>query len=120
MRSLKLQKRCMVINKGYLLTLGASIIASFITAFIVCNFCQTKIGLVDIGFITKEFIKKEAVSKHNSDEKQIAIRAFSHQLEVSLEVLSHNKSLILLPKEAAVKGGRDYTQDLIKRMEHSS
>ena len=110
----------MVINKNLLLTLGVGIISSGITAFIVCNFCQTQIGLVDIGFITKEFIKKEAASKHNSNEKQIAIRAFSHQLEASLEALSHNKSLILLPKEASVKGGQDYTQELIERMEHSS
>jgi hypothetical protein len=110
----------MVINKNLLLTLGVGIISSCITAFIVCNFCQTQIGLVDIGFITKEFIKKEAASKHNSNEKQIAIRAFSHQLEASLEALSHNKSLILLPKEASVKGGQDYTQELIERMEHSS
>lgn len=109
-----------MINKNLLLTLGVGIISSCITAFIVCNFCQTQIGLVDIGFITKEFIKKEAASKHNSNEKQIAIRAFSHQLEVSLESLSHNKSLILLPKEASVKGGRNYTQELIERMEHSS
>lgn len=110
----------MVINKNLFLSLGASIASSCITAFIVCNVCQIQIGLVDIGFITKEFIKKEALSKHNSSEKQIAIRAFSHQLETSLEALSHNKSLILLPKEAAVKGGRDYTQDLIERMEHPS
>ena len=109
-----------MINKNLLLTLGVGIISSCITAFIVCNFCQTQIGLVDIGFITKEFIKKEAASKHNSNEKQIAIRAFSHQLEASLEALSHNKSLILLPKEASVKGGQDYTQELIERMEHSS
>ncbi|MCR9192618.1 MAG: TrbI F-type domain-containing protein [Gammaproteobacteria bacterium] len=110
----------MVINKNLLLALGISIISSCITACVVCNACQAQIGLVDIGFITKEFIKKEAASNHNSDEKKIAIRTFSHRLEISLEALSHNKSLILLPKEAAVKGGKDYTQDLIERMEHAS
>ena len=67
------------------------------------------IATVDILSITSQFIKEEAKKNHSNSEKEIAIKAFSHRLETALEELSQSKSLVLLPKEAVIKGSADYT-----------
>lgn len=70
------------------------------------------IATVDVGLITSEFIKQEAKNNHSNHEKEVAIKAFSHALEDALQQLSKSKSLILLPKEAVIKGSHDYTKEL--------
>lgn len=71
------------------------------------------IGTVDIVAITSEFVKHEAKANHSKQDKEKAIKSFSHRLEASLDRLSSANSLILLPKEAVLKGSRDYTQTVI-------
>jgi hypothetical protein len=44
----------------------------------------------------------------------LAIKAFSHRLEQALDDLSHSHALILVPKEAVIKGSPDYTSTLMK------
>lgn len=71
------------------------------------------IGTVDVAKITTLFIRQEATKNHTHAEKEQAIREFSASLEHSLAMLSKKHSLILMPKEAVIKGGRDYTEHLI-------
>lgn len=73
---------------------------------------QPTIARVDIAAITEEFIQQEAQKNHSNKEKQQVIKAFSSRLEGALEQLSYKKSLILLPKEAVIKGSVDYTETL--------
>ena len=67
------------------------------------------IATVDIVAITTDFIQKEARKNHSNHEKELAIKAFSHRLETALDELSYSKNLVLLPKEAVIKGSPDYT-----------
>lgn len=76
-----------------------------------------QIATVDIAAITEQFIKQEAQKNLSVQEKQQAIQSFSHALEESLEQLSASKSLIIFPKEAVLKGAKDYTPAL-KQMMH--
>ncbi|WP_298624838.1 TrbI F-type domain-containing protein [uncultured Legionella sp.] len=75
------------------------------------------IGTVDIVAITTEFVRNEAKNNHSKQEKAAAIKSFSHRLEASLNKLSQSDSLILLPKEAVIKGGTDYTQTVISMIQ---
>jgi hypothetical protein len=83
-----------------------------INAFIDAAFQKPTIATVDIVAITSEFIKKEAQKNHSEPEKKAAIQAFSHRLETALTVLAKKKNIVLLPREAVIKGGVDYTQQL--------
>jgi len=76
-----------------------------------------QIATVDIAAITEQFIKQEAQKNLSPKEKQEAIQTFSHTLEESIEKLSTTKSLVIFPKEAVLKGAKDYTPDL-KQMMH--
>lgn len=74
-----------------------------------------KIATVDVLTITSSFIKEEAQKNHNAAEKEVAIKAFSHNLEGALQRLANSKNLVLLPREAVIKGSPDYT-DTLKSM----
>lgn len=77
------------------------------------------IATVDVMSVTSQFIKSEAHKNRSNHEKMAAIRAFSHELESALNELSKSKSLILMPREAVIQGGHDYTETLIHMMEES-
>ena len=62
-------------------------------------------------------LKKKHGKNHSNLEKEVAIKAFSHRLEAALQDLSQSKSLVLLPREAVIKGGTDYTATLMKMIE---
>lgn len=74
------------------------------------------IATVDVVSITSQFIKEEARKNRSNHEKEVAIRAFSHHLETALYALSKSKSLVLLPREAVIKGSPDYTTTLMTIM----
>lgn len=78
------------------------------------------IGTVDIVAITTEFVRSEAKNNHSKQEKETAIKSFSHRLEASLNKLSRSESLLLLPKEAVITGGTDYTQTIISMIQKES
>lgn len=67
------------------------------------------LATVDLTTITQTFIQQQAKKKQSDAQKRLAIKAFSHALDQSLIKLSNSKHLILLPKEAVIKGGKDYT-----------
>lgn len=77
---------------------------------------RPEIATVDILAITSQFIKKEAQKNHSNPEKELAIKDFSHRLEQTLNDLSRSKSLILVPREAVIKGSPDYTNVLMDRV----
>ena len=74
------------------------------------------IATVDVLSVTSQFIKEEARKNRSNHEKEVAIRAFSHHLETALKELSKSKSLVLLPREAVIKGSPDYTTTLMSIM----
>ena len=102
-------------------TTKVAILAALFSSIIVNGFFysalkQPEIATVDILAITSQFIKKEAQKNHSNPEKELAIKGFSHRLEQALNDLSRSKSLILVPREAVIKGSPDYTTDLMDRV----
>lgn len=79
-----------------------------------------ELGTVDVVAITSDFVRSEAQRHHSKQEKEAAIKSFSHRLENALSDLSHTKSLILVPKEAVLIGGKDYTQAVLVLMQKES
>jgi Tfp pilus assembly protein PilO len=77
---------------------------------------SSKIATVDVLTITSQFIKEEVEKKHSNQDKQKAIKHFSYRLEKALQQLTKEKSVVLLPKEAVIKGAPDYTSSLIELM----
>ncbi len=95
------------IYPGLVAILTSQIVSSSIIYLMLVS--KPTIATVDVMAITTQFIQEEANKNHSKQEKEIAIKAFSHQLEAALQTLSQSKNLILLPKEAVIKGGKDYT-----------
>lgn len=98
-------------------TFQQMVLVAFVTSLVMnaifhVVFKKPTIATVDIVAITSEFIKKEAQKNHAEDEKKVAIQVFSHRLETALTTLTQKKNLVLLPREAVIKGGVDYTQTL--------
>lgn len=72
-----------------------------------------EIVTVDVAAITGDFIQQEAQKRLSIQEKQKAVKRFSHQLEKALETLEHSKKhIIIFPKEAVLKGAKDYTKEV--------
>lgn len=99
-------------------TIKTAVLAALITTLFINGvlYWSTKhpdIATVDIVSITSQFIKEEAQKNHSNREKELAIKAFSHRLETALQDLSQSKSLVLLPREAVIKGSTDYTATLM-------
>lgn len=86
----------------------------------ICSNKPKEIGTVDVVAITSDFVRNEAQKHHSKQEKEAAIKSFSHRLENALSDLSHTKSLILVPKEAVLIGGKDYTQAVLALMQQES
>lgn len=108
-------------------TTQVSLLTALITSILVngifySTLSRPNIATVDIVSITAQFIKEEAQKNHSNLEKEAAIKAFSHLLEAALQDLSQSKSLLLLPKEAVIKGSTDYTATLMTmiKLEHKS
>lgn len=93
--------------------LPALITTLFINGVFYCGAKRPVIATVDIVSITSQFIKEEAQKNHSILEKEVAIKGFSHRLEAALQELSVSKSLVLLPREAVIKGSADYTATLM-------
>ncbi|MFA6302188.1 MAG: TrbI F-type domain-containing protein [Legionella sp.] len=93
-------------------TLVALFISIVINGIFYSALRQPAIATVDIVSITSEFIKNEAQKNHSKTEKEFAIKTFSHRLEQALNDLSRSKELVLVPREAVIKGGPDYTSVL--------
>jgi hypothetical protein len=104
-----------------------AVISAIVTSLIThtfLNLLSTKqqIATVDVLSITSSFIKGEAQKNHTTQQKEVAIKAFSHDLEGALQRLATSKKLVLLPREAVIKGSPDYTNTLMSMMkgEHKS
>lgn len=94
-----------------------SLITALFTSILLNTYIvQQRIGTVDIVKITSLFIQQEATKNHTHAEKEQAIKAFSASLENSLARLAERHSLILMPKEAVIKGSVDYTDKLTEMM----
>lgn len=95
-----------------------SILAASVTSIgLGLHAFSPKIATVDVLAITSQFIKQEAQKAQSPLEREAAIKAFSHNLESSLQQLAHSKSCVLFPKEAVLTGGLDYTAQLKSLME---
>lgn len=93
--------------------LTALITSLFINSLFYWATKRPNIATVDIVSITSKFIKEESQKNHSNLEKEVAIKAFSHRLEAALQDLSLSKSLLLLPREAVIKGSNDYTATIM-------
>ncbi len=108
-------------NNTLKLALSLSLVISVTTNVFFYELTQKPaIATVDVGAITAQFIKEEARKHLSNDEKKTAIHTFSQRLENALTILSRSKSLVLLPREAVIKGGHDYTNELIAMMKEAA
>ncbi len=107
----------MVMNKVLSTVLSIGIPLLILQGFNFWVMKPKNIGTVDIVAITSEFVRNEAKNNHSKQEKETAIKSFSYRLEASLNELSRSQSLIILPKEAVIKGGTDYTKTVISMIQ---
>lgn len=93
----------------YIAVLAALITSLLMNGLFYVALKRPTIATVDVVSITSKFIKDEAQKNHSEAEKKEAIKRFSHRLEEALTALSYSSSLVILPREAVIKGGMDYT-----------
>lgn len=75
------------------------------------------IATVDITTLTNQFIESERNKKISEDVLTKEAAIFGKQLEQSIKQLARKYHLVILPKEAVMFGGIDYTQHIAKSLE---
>lgn len=102
------------IIKGYLFgLLGA------LTVFSVAHFYGSKpvkIATVNITGIVDEFIKQESAKHIPEQTLKADVKHYGDLLEKELKLFSRETNLVLLPSEAVIAGGHDYTTIINKRL----
>jgi len=78
---------------------------------------SSTLGTVDITGIINQFIKLESAKNDSPDVVKEDVRAFAHQLEMTLRQLAKEKHLVLLLRDAVSAGGQDYTDVVNQRMQ---
>lgn len=77
---------------------------------------KINIATVNVNAIMTNYIQKQAKLNVDSALLQEATKAFVHQLEKEIKILSDKKEIILFVSEAVLAGGHDYTAELEQRV----
>lgn len=67
---------------------------------------------VDINNIISEFIDISKTKNLNEAELVILVDKFSNKLSADLKSKAIKENLIIVPKQAVIAGGKDYTQEI--------
>lgn len=90
-----------------------------LTVFVVAHLYETKpnkIGTVNITGMVDEFIKRES-AKHLSEQSlKLEVKRYGDLLESQLKQVARNGNIVLLPSEAVIAGGKDYTMIVRERI----
>lgn len=103
-----------VFNKEQLMMVWLSLISGMIGALMM-QFIFTKhnavIATIDITNMTQSYIKEIANQSLPMQQKQERINRFATLLTKYTKQLSRQKNVVLLPREAVIAGGNDFTQE---------
>jgi len=101
-----------------LLVIGISIVLwILIFVFSGNSFTKPSIATVDITGIVQQFVQSQAKLNLPSSELQKHVNAFGHQLEITLQALSDEKHLVIMPQEAVLAGSMDLTSLIKQRLQ---
>ncbi len=92
-----------------LLFIAGTISISMILAFYFHLVVYPRIGTVNITGLIDQFIKEESKKNVSSVLLKDHIRLFSQQLETTIQSISKQKQVVLVPREAVLAGSKDYT-----------
>lgn len=74
------------------------------------SFSPKEIATIDIPLIINAFLEKNNSKDLTNEERNRLVDDFSVKLSLTLERLSKESGLILVPKQAVISGGTDLTQ----------
>lgn len=77
------------------------------------------IATVNVNAIMKNYVQKQARLNIDPENLSSSTKAFVHQLEQEIKVLSDQKGTILFVSEAVLAGTKDYTSELEKKVYQS-
>jgi hypothetical protein len=75
-----------------------------------------QIGTVNITGMVNAFVKSQANLNLPSNELNEKVKVFGKNLEASLHEVANEKKVVLLPSEAVIAGGVDYTDYVKQRL----
>ena len=107
----------MKINQASIIKIGSQFLIGMLGAVLVF-LCVPKqrIGVVNITSIIDQYVKTEVGQNLPPEELKKRIRAFGLNLEKTVHEIAQKKHLVLLPTEAVVAGGADYTALVSKEL----
>ncbi|MEM2160757.1 MAG: TrbI F-type domain-containing protein, partial [Candidatus Nitrosotenuis sp.] len=98
--------------------ISVSIILSLVIFTLAGNLStKSTIATVDITGIVQQFVQSQAKLNLPKSELQKRVNTFGHQLETTLQTLSHEKHLIIMPEEAVLAGSIDLTSLVKQKLE---
>jgi hypothetical protein len=77
---------------------------------------KLRIGTVNVTALIDNFVKAQADQKLSPDKQQQHIKAFGQTLEKTLAEISAKYHVVLMPGEAVIAGGIDFTPQLQQRL----
>ena len=80
--------------------------------FVFSNFCgihSQRIGTVNITGIVDGFVKTQVALKLEPKVLNERVKSFGKNLEVTLHAVAKKEGVVLMPAEAVIAGGEDYT-----------
>lgn len=89
--------------------LGALIVLLAVECFTPSH---QKIATVDITGLTQQFIEDSHAKNLSKDELKNETVIFGKTLEKTIKQFAYQHNLIIVPKEAVMAGGQDYTRDI--------
>lgn len=96
----------------------AGMIGAVLIQLIFVKERSVAVATINITGMVQSYIKDTGSQNITAQEKQERIKQFANLLNQSIEKLSHDKHVILLPSEAVIAGANDLTQqtkEMIKK-----
>lgn len=106
--------RCEIYVVGLISALISLLVGFAMNKYLPINI---QLATVDITGIIHQFVKIEAEHSNSPVEMEAQIQAFSQQLETTLQSMAKEKHVILVPKEAVIAGGVDFTSEITRQLE---
>jgi hypothetical protein len=98
-----------IFSKSYSFLLG--MLGALIIVLIMQCFTQSPkvVATVDVTQITQNFIKEMRSKSLSQEALKSETKLFGKQLEKTIKQFAKKNNLVLMPAEAVIAGGQDYT-----------
>lgn len=108
------QNKLMIYGSSFLFGMLGALIIMIIAHFIVSP--KPTVGTVNITGLVDRFIKTETEKNLPPDILKQEVKVFGQNLEKELKLFSAKNHIVLLPAEAVIAGGQDYTVIIKERL----